>query len=152
VSKLDNAAAFGARYFLIDNNVPGLSGIATGNYTAALILPEDGQYLRSQSAAGTPVSLTFPQEGGYTELPDVNGGLVSDFTSYGPTFDLYFKPAVAAPGGNILSTFPVPLGKYAVLSGTSMVCVHARFRLRKVLTRPKGYPVLGWCERPPVPG
>ena len=33
---------------------------------------------------------------------------------------MFFKPAVAAPGGNILSTFPVPLGSFAVLSGTSM--------------------------------
>lgn len=27
---------------------------------------------------------------------------------------------MAAPGGNIISTYPVPLGAYAVLSGTSM--------------------------------
>ena len=33
---------------------------------------------------------------------------------------MFFKPAVAAPGGNILSTFPVPLGSFAVDSGTSM--------------------------------
>lgn len=53
-------------------------------------------------------------------MPNANGGLVSSFSSYGPTFDMYFKPAVAAPGGNILSTIPVPLGSYAVESGTSM--------------------------------
>ena len=40
--------------------------------------------------------------------------------SYGPSDDFFFKPAVAAPGGNILSTLPVPLGSFAVLSGTSM--------------------------------
>jgi hypothetical protein len=33
---------------------------------------------------------------------------------------MYFKPAVAAPGGNILSTLPVPLGSWGVESGTSM--------------------------------
>lgn len=33
---------------------------------------------------------------------------------------MFFKPAIAAPGGNILSTFPVPLGSFALLSGTSM--------------------------------
>jgi subtilisin family serine protease len=33
---------------------------------------------------------------------------------------MYFKPAVAAPGGNILSTIPVKLGAFAVESGTSM--------------------------------
>ena len=38
--------------------------------------------------------------------------------SYGPTNDFFFKPAVAAPGGGILST--VPENGYSVLSGTSM--------------------------------
>lgn len=33
---------------------------------------------------------------------------------------MYFKPAVAAPGGNILSTLPLKLGGYGVESGTSM--------------------------------
>ncbi len=33
---------------------------------------------------------------------------------------MFFKPAVAAPGGNILSTLPVPLGSFGVESGTSM--------------------------------
>lgn len=32
------------------------------------------------------------------------------------------KPQLASPGGNILSTYPIPLGTYAVLSGTSMAC------------------------------
>ncbi len=32
------------------------------------------------------------------------------------------KPQLASPGGMILSTWPVPLGSYAVLSGTSMAC------------------------------
>jgi subtilisin family serine protease len=42
------------------------------------------------------------------------------FYRYGPSDDFFFKPAVAAPGGNILSTLPVPLGSFGVLSGTSM--------------------------------
>ena len=42
------------------------------------------------------------------------------FCSYGPSDDFYFKPAVGAPGGNILSTLPVPLGSFGVESGTSM--------------------------------
>ena len=40
--------------------------------------------------------------------------------SYGPSNDFFFKPAVAAPGGNILSTLPVRLGSFGILSGTSM--------------------------------
>lgn len=45
---------------------------------------------------------------------------MSSFSSYGPTFDFKFKPAVSAPGNNILSTYPIALGSYAVDSGTSM--------------------------------
>ena len=45
---------------------------------------------------------------------------MSEFSSYGPTFDFHFKPAVTAPGGNIVSTYPRALGSYALLSGTSM--------------------------------
>lgn len=45
---------------------------------------------------------------------------MSTFSTYGPTNDFHFKPSVSAPGGNILSAIPVPLGSYAVQSGTSM--------------------------------
>ena len=76
--------------------------------------------LASQFAAGAPVALSFPQAGASFPFPNPDGGLISDFSTYGPTNDFFFKPAVAAPGGNILSTFPLPLGGFAVLSGTSM--------------------------------
>ncbi|KAF9429216.1 hypothetical protein BGZ76_001648 [Entomortierella beljakovae] len=48
------------------------------------------------------------------------GGGPSDFSSYGVDGDLRSKPDFAGPGGNILSTYPLELGGYAVLSGTSM--------------------------------
>jgi len=76
--------------------------------------------LANQFVAKVPITLNFPQVGGAFNLKDPNGGLVSSFSTYGPTYDMYFKPAVAAPGGNILSTIPVKLGAFAVESGTSM--------------------------------
>ena len=76
--------------------------------------------LVQQFVANASISISFPQTGGLFNFPDSTGGLISSFTSYGPTNDMFFKPAVAAPGGNILSTFPVPLGSFAILSGTSM--------------------------------
>ncbi|KAF9979452.1 hypothetical protein BGZ65_006547 [Modicella reniformis] len=48
------------------------------------------------------------------------GGAPSDFSSFGLDGDLRSKPDIAAPGGNILSAFPLAKGGYAVLSGTSM--------------------------------
>lgn len=50
------------------------------------------------------------------------GGLLSSFSSWGPTWEVDVKPQFASPGGNILSTYPLDLGGYAVLSGTSMAC------------------------------
>lgn len=76
--------------------------------------------LVEQFIANASITISFPQTGGNFDFPSEDGGLMSTFSTYGPTNDVFFKPAVSAPGGNILSTFPVPLGSFAVLSGTSM--------------------------------
>ncbi|KAA1472916.1 subtilisin-like protease [Dentipellis sp. KUC8613] len=121
VQKLTNVAAKGANVVLIYDNGGGFSAIDVGNFTnATLIRAADGEFLVSEFASGANISLSFPQTNGGFNFPDDAGGLISSFTSYGPTNDFFFKPAVAAPGGNIISTFPVPLGSFAVLSGTSM--------------------------------
>lgn len=51
---------------------------------------------------------------------DVTGGFVSTYSSWGPTWDLDVYPLVGGVGGNILSTFLLNQGGYAVESGTSM--------------------------------
>ncbi|KEP46652.1 minor extracellular protease vpr protein [Rhizoctonia solani 123E] len=118
VTKLDNAAAAGARYFLIyDNQDQPLGAIATGNYTATLVSQSDGLFLL-QEAIPNQYTISFPNSPSTT--PSLTGGLMSSFSSYGPTYDMYLKPAFSAPGGSILSTYPLPLGGYAILSGTSM--------------------------------
>ncbi|OTB18600.1 hypothetical protein K445DRAFT_346337 [Daldinia sp. EC12] len=48
------------------------------------------------------------------------GGYTSRSSSWGPTQEVQVKPQVTTPGGDILSTYPLDLGGYAVLSGTSM--------------------------------
>ncbi|KAJ7282918.1 subtilisin-like protease [Mycena rebaudengoi] len=118
--KIANIQAHGAKTALIYDNGNGFAGITVGDFAAVLIQAEDGVFLSEQLAAGAAVKVTFPQSGGGVSFPDPNGGLVSSFTTYGPTNDFYFKPALTAPGGNILSTLPVPLGSYALESGTSM--------------------------------
>lgn len=96
------------------------SGIEVGNYTATIITQDDGKYLVGEVAAGRQVHVSFPQTGGITVIQSPVGGLMSTFSTFGPVNDLFFKPSIAAPGGQILSTIPVPLGKYAIESGTSM--------------------------------
>ncbi|KAK3811221.1 MAG: peptidase S8/S53 domain-containing protein [Benniella sp.] len=44
----------------------------------------------------------------------------SDFSNWGLDGDLHIKPELSAPGGDILSTFPLDKGGYYVASGTSM--------------------------------
>ncbi|KAJ7693337.1 pyrolysin [Mycena rosella] len=119
-AKLANIAAFGATTALIYDNGNGFGGISVGTFQATLIQAEDGVFLAEQLAAGVPVAVTFPQTGGSVNFPAPTGGLVSTFTTYGPTNDFYFKPAITAPGGNILSTLPLPLGTWGLESGTSM--------------------------------
>lgn len=118
--KLQNVADKGGKVVLIYNNVEGWASIEVGNFTAALISADEGEYLVKEFASHANISLSFPQSGSATIRDTLNGGLVSSFSSYGPTYDMYFKPAVAAPGGNILSTYPLALGGWALDSGTSM--------------------------------
>ncbi|PBK73461.1 subtilisin-like protease [Armillaria solidipes] len=118
VTKLANIADKGATVALIYDNGSGFGAIAVGDYNASLIQSADGEFLVEAYAAGAAVTITFPQAGASYDYPDPDGGLISTFTSYGPSNDFYFKPAVAAPGGNILST--LPLDSYGLLSGTSM--------------------------------
>ncbi|MGM0896949.1 MAG: cell wall-binding repeat-containing protein [Bacillota bacterium] len=71
-------------------------------------LAEDGEL-------GADVEQTSMEEG-----PEV--GRATDFTSWGVTPDLEFKPELSAPGGNILST--LENDQYGVMSGTSMAAPH----------------------------
>ena len=63
-------------------------------------------------------TVTFPQEDSSIEFPNTDAGLVSYFSGWGPNADMLFKPAISAPGGQILSTMPVNMGSWAVMSGT----------------------------------
>ncbi|CAE6439697.1 unnamed protein product [Rhizoctonia solani] len=94
-----------------------LISVDMGDYVAALIRQEDGLFLL-QEAIPKNYTVSFPNSP--STLPNPNGGLMSSFSSYGPTYDMYLKPAFSAPGGSILSTWPVALGSWAIESGTSM--------------------------------
>ncbi|ESK92042.1 hypothetical protein Moror_10326 [Moniliophthora roreri MCA 2997] len=120
LEKLANIEAKGGKQTLIYDNGKGFAPIIVGNYSAALILPKDGEFLVRQFAAGVPVNLTFPPGGNLVQYHDPDGVLVSDFSSYGSTFDLFLKPSLSAPGGNILSSIPTTNGSYGLESGTSM--------------------------------
>ncbi len=116
----------GAAGVVIYNNAPGiLSPTVEGDETITIpvvfISQADGEALAAQ-AASTPTTLTWTTSTKASENPVA--GLVSDFSSFGMSADLTLNPDVAAPGGNIWSTFPIELKSYANLSGTSMAAPH----------------------------
>ncbi|KAI9617771.1 hypothetical protein KEM48_007017 [Puccinia striiformis f. sp. tritici PST-130] len=53
--------------------------------------------------------------------PSQNGGFMSNFSQYGPSYDfLSPQPAISGVGGDVVSTWPLDQGGYAASSGTSM--------------------------------
>ncbi|KAG8901449.1 hypothetical protein FRC01_009845, partial [Tulasnella sp. 417] len=97
--KLANVAAKGGKVALIyDNTDQALSGIDVGNFAAALISQADGKYLVGEFVAKSGVKVSFPQTGGSEDIPSPDGGLMSSFSTFGPTNDMFFKPSAAAPG------------------------------------------------------
>lgn len=69
---------------------------------------------------GTNVFVTV--QGGGTETEWDKRGEMSEFSSWGASIDLKFKPEITAPGGNIFST--LNSNQYGMMSGTSMASPH----------------------------
>lgn len=114
--KASNALAAGATAVVIYNLGSGLFegfvGFPPFPVPVVGIAAEDGALLRE---LGLPAELEW---GGIVPYP--RGGRLSIFSSIGLAPDLSLEPDLSAPGGYITSTYPLELGEYATLSGTSM--------------------------------
>ncbi|GAA5925680.1 uncharacterized protein JCM15063_005088 [Sporobolomyces koalae] len=131
-TKMANVAAKGGKVVLIYNSatasssVPYLATDNTGLAAVASLRREEGLRLLSyyqSNPRGLRIGFTTTDKP--TSVEDtISGGLVSYFSEFGPTFELYGQPSLSAPGGNILSTFPLALGGLGTISGTSMSCPH----------------------------
>jgi hypothetical protein len=130
VTKLTNVAAKGAKYAIFYNNVGGViavTGVVDGIEAVAMVTADQGATWVSALKAGEEVVLHMVDpdkaEKILQNFPNtLTPGYLSSYTSWGPTNEVDFYPDLAAPGGMILSTYPLALGGYAVLSGTSMAC------------------------------
>ena len=121
--KATNAVAAGAAGLAVYNDdspfigVPFVPGIPI---PVVFIRKEDGELIDARLDAG-PVTLRW---GAIAAPPSPTAGKMSGFSSMGLGADLSLKPEIAAPGGSILSTVPLELGRYDVASGTSMASPH----------------------------
>ncbi|CAI6091527.1 hypothetical protein V2G26_007363 [Clonostachys chloroleuca] len=125
------AVAAGAEYIMsygpspeiITSKMPEVDGLKA----FATISPETGARWIDLMKNGSIIIVDM--ENGSTDSMTINtfpnsvtGGSVSSFSSWGPNWDMISKPQFGAPGSSILSTYPLSMGGYAVLRGTSMAC------------------------------
>lgn len=134
--KILNAQKAGAAAVIIFNSAAGgdaLMGMSYGAQEADIKIPAvflgitNGTILKNADFK----TVTFTSE--MATVPNANAGKMSDFTSYGTTPSLDFKPEITAPGGNIYST--IQGGKYGLMSGTSMASPHVAGGSALVLQR-----------------
>ncbi|KAJ2766263.1 hypothetical protein IWQ57_004442, partial [Coemansia nantahalensis] len=121
VEKAAHAQNAGAAGVMVYNNEPELMSPSSvgANVTIPLVVikSDDGQAILDELKHG-PVAASATNRTMSVSSP--TGGQISHFSSWGPDPELQLTPAVGAPGGNIFSTFPLALGGYTSLSGTSM--------------------------------
>ena len=123
VTKFNNVAAKGAKYVLIYNSLASITYVESNvaGQQAASLTRADGLFLKQQINNGVKVSLDFSNTTLATIPNNATGGYMSSFSTYGPSYENRLdQPTTSAPGGNILSTYPLKKGGYAILSGTSM--------------------------------
>jgi minor extracellular serine protease Vpr len=125
-TKALNAQNAGAAAVVLYNNEAGrFSPTVAG--TPAITIPvvaisgTEGALIDGRLAGG---SVTMTWTGDQMVSANPTGGLISSFSSYGLSPDLDLKPDIGAPGGLIRSTYPLALGGYATVSGTSMSAPH----------------------------
>ncbi|MGI2327690.1 cell wall-binding repeat-containing protein [Planococcus sp. YIM B11945] len=121
IDKTNYAAAAGAAGIIVYNSATATNFYKDqGGWDIPFMNIERAGGLDLEKALGAneldgAVKQTAKEEG-----PEV--GRATDFTSWGVTPDLEFKPELSAPGGNIYST--LENDKYGVMSGTSMAAPH----------------------------
>ncbi|GHD22499.1 S8 family serine peptidase [Nocardiopsis kunsanensis] len=124
-AKYEAAVEAGATAVVMYNNVPGMfsgGGLPDLGVPSIGISDEAGAHLTDLIEAGEAPTLEWTEE--QVQTPNPTGGTISSFSSFGLAPDLALKPDLGAPGGLINSTYPMAMGEYATLSGTSMSAPH----------------------------
>ncbi|MBR2810230.1 MAG: S8 family serine peptidase [Solobacterium sp.] len=119
IQKQQTAAAMGAAGIIIYNHLEGLITIEIDDASipCIVITKEEGEYL----LAAKEKRITSIEE--KSVFANETAGMISWFSSRGPSEDLCLKPELTAPGGHIYSA--LNSGMYGDMSGTSMAAPHA---------------------------
>ncbi|PLW06058.1 hypothetical protein PCANC_24215 [Puccinia coronata f. sp. avenae] len=95
---------------------------ATNGVSVGVVTRDIGSMLRDlyfQNPGRLRITISKDLTIAQVAAPD--SGKVSPFSNYGPMFDLESpQPGVLGVGGNVLSTYPVSEGSFAIASGTSI--------------------------------
>jgi subtilisin family serine protease len=131
--KAQNAGSYGFKYVMFystaDTEITSFLGyyalepLEPGVFNPATfaVNPDNSGSIINEIAKNSDYKVFFSTADYVAQSPaQLTGGFMSNFSSFGPTTELDMKPEISAPGGNILSTWPLSAGGYAVLSGTSM--------------------------------
>lgn len=136
VTKISNAQSAGAAGVIMYNSEAGGEGLISmayppeGKIPAVFIARSHGLKLIENIVSGAN---TVSFKGNKEMAMNPNAGKMSDFTSWGTTPSLDFKPEITAPGGNIWST--AQNNGYQNMSGTSMAAPHVAGGSALVLQR-----------------
>ncbi|MFN3840061.1 MAG: S8 family serine peptidase, partial [Cyclobacteriaceae bacterium] len=99
----------------LDNSDANFSqNIQIGPMAGGIVIFAAGNSNTDNPSVGYPASYPPVMAVASTDHNDQRSG----FSNFGPWID------IAAPGSDVLSTYPTHLGSYALLSGTSMACPH----------------------------
>jgi len=125
--KITNAFNAGAAMVVIRNNQPGTVNMDTTgqpNVPAYSCDQTPGDALAAfVDANPTDATINFTLHGVGSSQPDV----LADFSLRGPDpapFQDITKPDISGPGVSIYAAFPIDLGAYGTISGTSMATPH----------------------------
>ncbi|MFR1709301.1 MAG: cell wall-binding repeat-containing protein [Clostridium sp.] len=135
-TKIANAEAAGAIAVVVYNNASGGDGLINmaypegGSIPALFIGNSYGSKIIEQLKTS---EVKIVANGNPASVTNQAAGSMSDFTSWGTTPDLEFKPEITAPGGNIWST--ANNNSYQNMSGTSMASPHVAGGSALVLQR-----------------
>lgn len=133
VLNAQNAKAAGVIIFNSSAGGDALMGMSFGDQAPSIKIPAVFVGLTNGIALRDAASKTIRFSTDMISVVNPKGGIMSDFTSWGPTPNLDFKPEITAPGGNIYSTLQG--GSYGLMSGTSMAAPHVAGGAALILER-----------------